>query len=77
MNFDRVLVLGQGSVLEFDSPQNLLANPKSAFSEMVDSMGPAQSEALRAMTSTKTTAPLTARPKTAEVDLEDSDLIDC
>ena len=33
---DRVLFLHQGSVLEYDSPKNLLANPKSAFAKLAE-----------------------------------------
>ena len=33
---DRVLFLNQGSVLEYDSPKNLLANPNSAFAKLAE-----------------------------------------
>ena len=32
---DKVLVLDEGRALEFDSPQNLMANPNSTFSKML------------------------------------------
>ena len=35
IDFDRILVLGQGEVLEFDSPHALLSNPDSVFSGMM------------------------------------------
>ena len=35
MNCDRILVLDDGRVGEFDSPDNLLNNPSSAFSKLV------------------------------------------
>lgn len=35
INYDRILVLESGRVFEFDSPQNLLRNPKSVFSSLV------------------------------------------
>ena len=35
IDFDRILVLGQGEVLEFDAPQSLLSNPDSVFSGMM------------------------------------------
>lgn len=37
INYDRILVLESGRVFEFDSPQNLLRNPKSVFSSLVSS----------------------------------------
>jgi ABC-type multidrug transport system fused ATPase/permease subunit len=35
IDFDRILVLGQGTVLEYDSPNQLIANPQSVFSQML------------------------------------------
>ena len=35
IDFDKILVLGNGEVLEFDSPEVLLGNPDSSFSSMV------------------------------------------
>lgn len=35
VDFDRILVLGDGKVLEFDSPQALLADSASTFSRMM------------------------------------------
>ena len=32
---DRVLVMGEGSALEYDSPANLMANSESVFSQML------------------------------------------
>ncbi|KAF6027752.1 hypothetical protein EB796_013941 [Bugula neritina] len=34
-NYDRILVLDQGQVIEFDTPSALLANENSVFSQMV------------------------------------------
>ncbi|KAK3818725.1 MAG: P-loop containing nucleoside triphosphate hydrolase protein [Benniella sp.] len=39
MDYDRVLVLEQGRVLEFDSPINLITNPSSRFRDMVEKSG--------------------------------------
>lgn len=35
IDFDRIMVLGQGQLLEFDSPQRLLADDQSTFSQMI------------------------------------------
>jgi ABC-type multidrug transport system fused ATPase/permease subunit len=37
MHCDRILVLDQGRVVEFDSPASLLSNPQSTFSGLVRS----------------------------------------
>jgi len=34
MNSDKILVLGEGQLLEYDSPKNLLKNPESEFTKM-------------------------------------------
>ncbi|KAF9175702.1 hypothetical protein BGX21_007199 [Mortierella sp. AD011] len=39
MDYDRVLVLEQGRVVEFDSPINLITNPTSRFRDMVEKSG--------------------------------------
>ncbi|KAG0356750.1 hypothetical protein BGZ54_000613 [Gamsiella multidivaricata] len=39
MDYDRVLVLEQGRVVEFDSPINLITNPSSRFRDMVEKSG--------------------------------------
>ncbi|KAG0213872.1 hypothetical protein BGX28_003296 [Mortierella sp. GBA30] len=39
MDYDRVLVLEQGHVVEFDSPINLITNPSSRFRDMVEKSG--------------------------------------
>ncbi|KAJ2653569.1 Multidrug resistance-associated protein 9 [Coemansia sp. RSA 1250] len=38
MDSDRILVMNQGHVVEFDTPQALLQQPGSLFKQMVDSM---------------------------------------
>jgi ABC-type multidrug transport system fused ATPase/permease subunit len=47
MDYDRVMVLDKGKVIEFDTPANLLDNPGSIFTSMVDATGPANAEHLR------------------------------
>ena len=37
IDFDRILVLGSGRVLEFDTPTELLSRPGSTFSRMMNS----------------------------------------
>ncbi|KAL5367772.1 ABC ATPase [Cryptosporidium parvum] len=38
INYDKILVLESGRVFEFDTPQNLLRNPKSVFSSLASSI---------------------------------------
>ena len=42
-------VLGNGEVLEFDSPTNLLSNSDSYFVSLVEQTGPAEAEYLRTL----------------------------
>ena len=35
INYDRIMVLDSGKIIEFDSPKNLLNNPKSSFNAFV------------------------------------------
>jgi ABC-type multidrug transport system ATPase subunit len=46
---DRLLILSSGQVLEFDTPEHLLSNEQSAFSEMVQSTGPSNAEYLKSL----------------------------
>ncbi|KAJ9691132.1 hypothetical protein PVL29_013349 [Vitis rotundifolia] len=46
---DRVLLLDAGRVLEYDTPEELLSNDRSAFSKMVQSTGAANAEYLRSL----------------------------
>ena len=46
---DRVLVLDAGQVIEFDSPYNLLQNPKGTFYNMVETTGKGMREMLKEM----------------------------
>jgi len=39
MDYDRVMVMAFGKILEFDSPPNLLRNDKSEFYHMVNETG--------------------------------------
>ncbi|CED83676.1 Multidrug resistance-associated protein/mitoxantrone resistance protein, ABC superfamily [Phaffia rhodozyma] len=47
MDYDKILVLAAGKVLEFDSPKKLLENPTGHLSQLVDSS--ADAEELRSM----------------------------
>ncbi|CAF4344642.1 unnamed protein product, partial [Adineta steineri] len=54
---DRILVLGNGEVLEFDTPSSLLANSDSYFVSLVEQTGSNEAEYLRTLanrTNTKT-----------------------
>ncbi|KAI8895799.1 hypothetical protein BC833DRAFT_529020, partial [Globomyces pollinis-pini] len=46
-DFDRVLVLDAGRMVEYDSPYTLLQKPDSLFSQLVDATGAANAELLR------------------------------
>ncbi len=48
IDYDRVLVMGAGRLLELGSPAELLAMPGSQFSALVDETGPSSSAFLRA-----------------------------
>ncbi|KAL2913384.1 hypothetical protein HK105_207129 [Polyrhizophydium stewartii] len=48
-DYDKILVLGAGRVLEFDSPRALLADTASHFSRMVAETGPSNAAAIRAL----------------------------
>lgn len=47
MDSDKVLVMDQGTMIEFDHPFNLLKNPNSVFYHMVNESGRAMSEQLK------------------------------
>ena len=46
-SFDKILVVSDGELVEFDSPKNLLENEKSAFFELVQATGPAEAQAIK------------------------------
>lgn len=48
---DRILILHHGELAEIDTPANLLANPDSHFSSMVDETGPENAAFLRRVAS--------------------------
>jgi ABC-type multidrug transport system fused ATPase/permease subunit len=47
IDYDRVLVLQDGHVREFDTPENLVNKTDSLFGELVDETGPSSSKLLR------------------------------
>ncbi|KAF9120571.1 hypothetical protein BGW39_011263 [Mortierella sp. 14UC] len=49
IDYSRVLVLDHGEIREFDTPANLLSDPNSVFSSMVDETGPANAALLRSL----------------------------
>lgn len=49
MNSDRIMVLDKGKVVEFDTPKNLLLNPNSYFTQLVNQTGKANAKMLKAM----------------------------
>ncbi|KAJ3347243.1 hypothetical protein HDU91_006826, partial [Kappamyces sp. JEL0680] len=50
-SFDRVLVLDNGSLVEYDSPANLLQNAESAFSALVEASGSSNAQRIRSIAS--------------------------
>ena len=40
MDSDKILVLADGEIMEFDSPGKLLENPNGYLSQLVDQTGP-------------------------------------
>ncbi|KAJ3254040.1 Multidrug resistance-associated protein 9 [Boothiomyces macroporosus] len=46
-DFDKVMVMDQGVLVEFDTPYNLLRNPKTVFSQLVEATGPANAKVIR------------------------------
>jgi ABC-type multidrug transport system fused ATPase/permease subunit len=47
MDYDRIMVLDKGKLIEFDSPANLLKDSKGIFTSMVDATGPDSAAHLR------------------------------
>jgi ATP-binding cassette subfamily C (CFTR/MRP) protein 1 len=42
MDSDKILVLDKGTIAEYDSPKNLLANPDSVFYSLAKQAGQAE-----------------------------------
>ncbi|KAH9811640.1 hypothetical protein DFH28DRAFT_433779 [Melampsora americana] len=57
INFDAVLVLDQGRVIEYDSPAKLIANPKSRFHTLCRAAGKREFRALKRMAGSDSTSP--------------------
>ncbi|KAF9121964.1 hypothetical protein BGW39_010133 [Mortierella sp. 14UC] len=49
IDYDRILVMHQGQVAEYDTPRNLLSNPDSVFSSMVAETGAQNATHLRTL----------------------------
>ncbi|KAI8599078.1 P-loop containing nucleoside triphosphate hydrolase protein [Dissophora ornata] len=49
IDYDRILVMHQGQVAEYDTPRNLLSNPDSVFSSMVAETGAQNASHLRSL----------------------------
>ncbi|KAF9353229.1 hypothetical protein BGX26_008995 [Mortierella sp. AD094] len=49
IDYDRILVMHQGQVAEYDTPRNLLSNPNSVFSSMVAETGTQNASHLRSL----------------------------
>ncbi|KAF9430749.1 hypothetical protein BGZ76_000723 [Entomortierella beljakovae] len=49
IDYDRILVMHQGQVAEYDTPRNLLSNPDSVFSSMIAETGSQNASHLRSM----------------------------
>jgi ABC-type multidrug transport system fused ATPase/permease subunit len=50
---DRIMVLDKGSLMELDTPANLLRNPVSLFSKLVKETGRIESVKLRSLAAKK------------------------
>ncbi|KAF9209799.1 hypothetical protein BGZ49_000986 [Haplosporangium sp. Z 27] len=49
MDYHRILVMDQGQVVEYDTPRNLLRDPNSVFSKLVDETGSTNAAMLRSL----------------------------
>ncbi|CAF0985467.1 unnamed protein product [Rotaria sordida] len=49
---DRIMILGNGELLEFDTPQALLSNSKSYFTSLIEQTGSAEAQYLRTLVNT-------------------------
>ncbi|KAJ3010103.1 hypothetical protein HKX48_007579 [Thoreauomyces humboldtii] len=49
IDYDRVLVLNDGKIAEFDSPRRLLENPEGVFTAMINETGQANADMLRGL----------------------------
>ncbi|KAJ3389560.1 Multidrug resistance-associated protein 1 [Lobulomyces angularis] len=47
IDYDKVLVLEKGRVIEFDSPKALLSNPNGLFTSLIEETGPANADLLK------------------------------
>jgi ABC-type proline/glycine betaine transport system ATPase subunit len=46
---DRIMVLSDGKLVEFDTPRNLLSNPDGVFTKMLEATGEASAAFLKGL----------------------------
>jgi ABC-type proline/glycine betaine transport system ATPase subunit len=55
IDYDRVMVLGEGKIIEFDTPANLLANRDSEFYALCKATGKEEFSTLKGLAGVATT----------------------
>ncbi|EGG24088.1 hypothetical protein DFA_06227 [Cavenderia fasciculata] len=52
IDYDRIIVMDAGKIIEFDTPHRLLSNPHGLFTWLVDETGPSNSQQLKKLANT-------------------------